>query len=142
MKFFGLRPIDQAGRRRASGDSTLIPDRGTPQGLREVFGFGTNMEPFETDFETGILATQYQARVDEIFVLIKSRIADPEGKIKVDKVTVKLGVDAGGKVGWFVEGRLDISLAFEVEFKVSELSESIPLQKLAPPAEQGTMTES
>lgn len=87
----------------------------TPQSI-----FGGGRKPEAKEIPTEQLTKEYQARVDEIFQIINSKRADSSGKISVDKVTVKLGVEAGGKIGWFVEGRLDVSFAFEVEFKVSE----------------------
>lgn len=68
----------------------------------------------------GELSIQYQERIDEIFAIINARKQDESGRIKVDKVTVKLGVEAGGKIGLFVEGRLDVAFAFEVEFKLAD----------------------
>ena len=123
MKLFGLAASDQDQREGASTgrapESTLRPDTGTSQGL---FGRRTGVMPVPVDvnLDNGELKRQYEERLDEIFSLIKSRKGDSEGKIKVDTVTVKLGVDVGGTIGWFVEGRIDISLAFEVQFKVSE----------------------
>lgn len=76
-------------------------------------------EPKTQELPTEKLTKEYHARIDEIFSIINSKKRDSTGGIAVEKVVVKLGVDVGGKIGWFVEGRLDVSFAFEVEFKVS-----------------------
>lgn len=68
----------------------------------------------------GELTEQYKKSIDEIFAIINTRKQDESGKIKVDKVTVRLGVETGGKIGWFVEGRVDVAFAFEVEFKLGD----------------------
>jgi hypothetical protein len=127
MKFFGLMTIEQESSTQqesvpADQWGGQTPEEATPQmlGMEKLFGRDRRVVTFVNELDAKALAAQYQARVDEVLDIIKSRQADPEGKIKVDKVLVKLGVDAGGSIGWFVEGRLDVAFAFEIEFKVSE----------------------
>ncbi len=124
MKFFGFKPAGESMNEMTK--SLPVPDDFAAEGVTvqtedwpKLFKKGKSVVPYSVDLDTKALADQYRTRIDEIFAIIKSKGSDSEGKIKVDKVTVKLGVDAGGSIGWFVEGRVDVSFAFEIEFKVS-----------------------
>ena len=123
MWIFALRPAHQpppAKSETAAQPEQLKPETAQPQMVGLGFGWPPPPERLDAEVQPGFLASQYEARIDEIFQIINKKKQDPGGKIKVEKVKVKLGVDTGGKIGWFVEGRLDVSFAFEVEFKVSE----------------------
>lgn len=113
MNFFGLET--QADKKPATKKTTLVTKTGTTQFL----GFGGGKAK-DDKIKPEKLTKEYDKCIDEIFKVINAKRTDETNKIKVSTVTVKLGVDAGGSVGFFVEGRVDVSLAFEVEFKVSD----------------------
>ncbi|MEW4566138.1 hypothetical protein AB1K70_26710 [Bremerella sp. JC770] len=121
MRLFYLKPVDEtASQPEASADEGTLRKRTAAE--PQFLGFGRAPKSVETVEETldmSVLSTEYEQRIEEVFRIVQKKTTSTDGGIVVDKVTVKLGVDSGGRIGWFVEGSLNVSLAFEVEFSVN-----------------------
>ncbi len=115
MELFLLKPSLEIAESAPKGG--LLPEKGVGHGKVEETRIGS--VPIDERVDPSVLTEAYVACVDEIFRVIKARVRNEDGSIQVEKVTVNLGVTVGGKVGLFVQGRADVALAFEVEFKVS-----------------------
>ena len=122
MRLFYLKSVDDA-----VPEIDLAPSEGTLKKRSasepQFLGFRAgkkSVETVEATLDLSVLSSEYEQRIEEVFHIVQKKTANADGSIAIEKVTVKLGVDAGGKIGWFVEGSLEVSLAFEVEFSVNK----------------------
>src|SRR4051794_22493974 len=101
MNLFFLKPLEPEKsqstqtppttlKKKDSGEAQMVPVWGG-----QPMGPPLQMVAAEEELKSSDLATEYEKRLKEVFGIINTKVADEHGNISVEKVKVKLGVDAG-----------------------------------------------
>ena len=97
---------------------------GEPQGIGKAIKstvqklIPKNVEITPAQFRDNLRKCMVEAR-DAIAEAIKTAILSPNEWATLEQVEIEFGIKAGGDIGFFVKGRLDIGSAIKLKYKIA-----------------------
>jgi hypothetical protein len=116
MQVFGFEPIAVEAGKEVEG---LQEPTGSSEGLAEVKEWiVSRFRPVNASVNLTALKDKFNAAISEVAKVVKDQAVPLHEGIQLDTVSVELGVTAGGEIGFFAKGRMDIAASFSVTFKI------------------------